>query len=787
VINLANVTVLGGGAFHSLAVDSDGSVWAWGNNSFGQVGNGTAAGQGGSGVLTPTQVQQLSGGNITSVIKVAGGGIQSSGQHSLALKSDGTVWGWGSNNDGQLGDGTLAERTSAVQTKVITDVVAIAAGGQHSLALKNDGTVWAWGDNADGQLGIGNTITQTQPVQITALNGMVMVAIAAGGNHSLAVRDDGTVWAWGSNSNGQLGATTTQTCGTVSCSMAPIQASGIVSATLVTAGDEHSVALKSDATVWAWGDNQAGELGTGTGQGGPTPVQVNGLTGVTAISSQANGKHSLALKSDGTVWAWGSNVSGQIGNGSIGGTVNTPVQVSGLNVRVAVISAGGAHSLALEATNPQTAADATGQVETYGNTGSIVPTGAFFQSLGTNGRTCATCHIQSQGWSITPQQAAAVMNATQGLDPLFTTNDGTNSPNADVSSFQARQAASSMLTSKGVFRIGIGMPASAEFTLTTINDPYHFATQSQLSLFRRPLAATNLQFQSSVMWDGRETVDQLLATNTGAQNLTALTADLSHQSVDATTGHAQASITPTAAQQADMVNFELALFTAQGTDSAAGQLNALGATGGSVPLSTQPFTIGENDFGSQGFSSNVFTVFAPWETLTGTDSVSLARESIGRGEIIFNTRPFTITGVSGLNDVLNQPTITGTCSTCHSAPNVGNHALDGEFNTGVAQEMVNVNLDFPTYTFTCIAGPPTCNLGDTIQTTDPGQGLITGKWADISKFKVPTLRGLAARAPYFHSGVGTTTIDVIHSYEARFNISLSNQDETDLSNFLSAL
>jgi alpha-tubulin suppressor-like RCC1 family protein len=768
VINLANVTVMGGGAFHSLAVESDGSVWAWGNNTFGQVGNGSNSGPGNTGVFTPTQVLGVSG-----AINVAGGGIQSGQQHSLALKSDGTVWGWGSNGSGQLGNGTTTSATRAGKTLVLTDTVAIAAGGQHSLALKNDGTVWAFGSNSSGQLGIGNLTNQSTPVQVTALSGII--AIAAGGNHSLAVKNDGTVWAWGNNVDGQLGN------GTTSQQTTPVQVSGLTGATLVAAGNVHSVALKSDGTVWAWGDNSSAELGTGTTGGTSTsPVQVTGLASVTAISSQANGKHTLALKSDGSVWGWGANVFGQLGDGTTT-TRSAPVQMTGLSGRAASLSAGGSHSLILEAVNPQSTADSSGQVETFSSTGSINPTGAFFQSLGTNSRTCATCHIQTAGWSITPQQAVAVMNATQGLDPLFTTNDGTDSPNADVSTFQARQAASHMLLSKGIFRIGIPTPANAEFTLTAINDPYNFATASQLSLFRRPLPATNLGFQSEVMWDGRETIQPMTTTNTIQQNLANLTFDLSHQSVDATTGHAAASISPSVGQQNDMVSFELAFATAQGTDSVAGSLTALGATGGSQALSTQPFTIAVNDFASAGFNPVVFTLFTPWANLTGTDTVSLQRESIARGENIFNTRQFTITGVNGLNDVLNQSSITGTCSTCHDSPNLGNRSAPGPLNSGVAQEMVGVDLDFPTYTFTNNA------TGETMTTTDPGLGLITGKWADLSKFKVPTLRGLSSRAPYFHSGVGTTFLDVIHQYNARFNIGFSTQDENDLANFLGAL
>jgi cytochrome c peroxidase len=624
------------------------------------------------------------------------------------------------------------------------------------------------------------------------------------------------VWAWGSNTSGQLGI------GNTTNQLTPVQVTGLTGVRTVAGGNLFSLALKSDGSVWAWGDNHIDELGIGNTTNQLTPVQVSGLTGVTAISAQGNGNHGLALKSDGSLWGWGSNVFGQLGDGN-NNPGATPIQITGLAAPVVGMSAGGSHSLALEAlsstptptatvtntgtatatptntatatsTNTATASsttvpaspvastDATGQVETFSTSGSIVTTGAFFQSLGTNGRTCATCHIQSEGWSITPAQVQSVMTASQGLDPLFAAVDGTNSPNADLSTFAARQAASTMLLRKGDFRIGIGMPATTEFTLTTINDPYGYASQTELSLFRRPVPSTDLQFQSSLMWDGRETVQSMFASNTSAQNLAALTFDLTHQATDATTGHAQASATPTDAQLADMVNFELALSTAQITDNSASDLSALGATGGSVALSTQPFAIGVNDDASPGFNQNAMTLFSSWSTLTGTDSVSLARESIARGENIFNTRAFNITGVNGLNDVLNQTTISGTCSTCHDTPNVGNHSLDQEFNTGISQSTtIGKNPDFPQYTFT------NSTTGETITVTDPGQALITGKWADIGKFKVPTLRGLASRAPYFHDGAGTTINDVLHSYDARFTIGFTPQERSDLANFLNAL
>ncbi len=428
-------------------------------------------------------------------------------------------------------------------------------------------------------------------------------------------------------------------------------------------------------------------------------------------------------------------------------------------------------------------ADSTGRLGTFDANGPLDLTNPFFQELGSNGRTCFSCHRPDQGWSITPEAVRARFDTSRGLDPIFRTNDGSNCGGADVSTIRKRRDAFSLLLTRGLIRVQVDVPPGAEFFIDSVDDPYGcHAPTTAASMYRRPLPSANLGFLSAVMWDGRESS----ATTTVLQ-------DLAHQADDATMGHAQAAAHLTAQEAAAIVAFETGMFTAQVRDREAGLLSADGATGGPLTLSRQPFFIGINDpvgMNPAGtpFDPNAFSLFGAWArpNRSASDDADRARRSIARGEVIFNTKPIVLSGVAGLNNftfpngVTLPDRFTGTCTTCHDTPNVGNHSVKAPLNIGLTDEMRRTP-DMPLYTLRRIS------TGETVKTTDPGRAMVTGKWADIGKFKGPVLRGLAARAPYFHNGSAATLDQVLDFYESRFAIGLTARERADLLAFLRAL
>jgi cytochrome c peroxidase len=432
--------------------------------------------------------------------------------------------------------------------------------------------------------------------------------------------------------------------------------------------------------------------------------------------------------------------------------------------------------------------DPSGLMATFQPGGPTVTSqNAFFANLGTNGRTCFSCHQPQNAWGVSAASVQARFYASFGTDPIFRLVDGATCPTDDVSSLEAKREAYRLLLSKGLIRIGLPVPATAQYRIASVSDPYNCNTNPAIgltsptsgivSVYRRPLPSTNLGFLSTIMWDGREP-------------------NLASQAVDATLGHAQATTPPTSAEQQQIVNFETGVFTAQLFDNKAKLLSADGATGGPVVLQEQlaGFFVGINDplgLNPKGtpFTPKIFDLYQAWTNIPRSADVAEYRRSVARGEDLFNTTPINITNVAGLNDALNLPNIPGFCGTCHDTPDVGDHSVKAPLNIGIANAGVGAPpaLDIsglPVFTLQCVTGPL---AGKSFVVTDPGRALISGNCADIGKVKGPILRGLAARAPYFHNGSAATLLDVVTFYDLRFNLGFTDQDRRDLAAFLETL
>lgn len=448
-------------------------------------------------------------------------------------------------------------------------------------------------------------------------------------------------------------------------------------------------------------------------------------------------------------------------------------------------------------------ANEAGEALTLSSAGSIDRSNPFFQALG-NGRSCASCHQPDNGWSIGPDKLAARFTSSNGLDPVFRSVDGAVSPLAPTTTLEQKRLAYALLLGKGLIRVGLPLPAGAEFSLASVDDPYHYASASELSLFRRPLPTTNLKFLSSVMWDGRETATGTTGANClrnvrPALCFASIDSSLLHQSNAAVRGHAEAAADLSAAQQRAIVDFEQTLFTAQITSSSAGSLTAAGALGGPLALSQTAYYFGINDLEAGDYQSgapfnrSVINLYGAWRNLdrpqppaqrgrppaapTATD---LARAAIARGEQIFNNKGFNITGVAGFNDELRRPLARGSCTSCHDAPGIGSQSVARLFNTGVAAAALR-SADLPLYTLRNNA------TGETVATSDPGAAMVSGKWKDIGRFKVPSLRGLESRSPYFHDGSAASIEALVKFYDTRFAIGYTPQEAADLAAFLKAL
>jgi alpha-tubulin suppressor-like RCC1 family protein len=328
-----SVKLVMGGEEHNVAVKTDGTVWSWGWNAYAQLGNGTF-----NDSWVPTQTGLTANPPLTNVIKLGGRPY-----FTLAVKSDGTIWAWGMNQYGQMGNGTVNSPVTVPQVSVpvmvsnsqpggpINNPLQVTCGYAFGAALATNGTVWTWGTSRAGELGNGALGPGYIPAQVPGVSNITY--ISAGWGHVLALKSDGTVWAWGGNANGEVGNGTSTNC------YSPVPVLNVSNIVTVSGGDSHSTALAADGTVWKWGLNNLGELGNGTTNVVPNPFPAKILTDKfgnsfsNVVIAAARDYHNIAVKADGSVWTWGWNNEGQSGDGTTNDNWQ-PVPVVGLGPRV---------------------------------------------------------------------------------------------------------------------------------------------------------------------------------------------------------------------------------------------------------------------------------------------------------------------------------------------------------------------------------------------------------------------------------------------------------------------
>jgi cytochrome c peroxidase len=386
-----------------------------------------------------------------------------------------------------------------------------------------------------------------------------------------------------------------------------------------------------------------------------------------------------------------------------------------------------------------------GYAATFSTHGFVDLTGEFFQAQGTNGRSCASCHIPQDAWSINPGTLRRRFEETGGTDPVFNKLDANNPDTADLSSVKGRRAAYSMLLSRGAFRRG-GAPrpdgtTPTEWELIMVDDPHGYANLTRLVHWRRVMPTINFAVGSAtVNWDGGNSVRD---ATTGAEDQHA---GLVNQARKNVTGGQQGS--PASDEViADIVGFEESLFTAQLSVPRVGPLDADGAHGGPEELSAMPKIQGR------------FDLFDAW-----AGDANPRRAQIARGQELFNG-----TNANGRS-----------CNGCHNSANNGTNINNVLFDVGAASAKARTK-DLPLYTFR------NKSTGETKQLSDAGRGNVTGKWTDLGRFKTPTLRALAARAPYFHNGIAATLEDVVRHYEKHLGFKFTDAQRGDLVAFLNAL
>ena len=330
------------GAFHTVGLAEDGALWSWGYNGNGELGDGTTTNRN-----TPVRVQQKTEAetfvNNTTKWKAVSGG----GAHTVGLAEDGSLWSWGKNDKGQLGDGTKIAKSTPVRVQQKTEAETfvnnrtkwktVSAGGSYTVGITEDGSLWSWGDNGSGQLGLGNLGTDASGAAITQISlpqkignkTWSAVAVSLSGfSFTVGIDIDGTLWSWGYNGNGELGDGTTTNRNTPVRVQKETEAGAFEDNTTkwetVSVGNDHTVGIAEDGTLWSWGLNSSGQLGDGTNGDKSTPVQVQ-KTETTWKTVVAGDAYTVAIDIDGTLWSWGSNDSGRLGDGT---TIarNTPVK-----------------------------------------------------------------------------------------------------------------------------------------------------------------------------------------------------------------------------------------------------------------------------------------------------------------------------------------------------------------------------------------------------------------------------------------------------------------------------